>query len=135
MNTLPDHFFISSCDGSLSDTRRIDWASNPLRHAYKHTFCSIENSHQLRATLRAGQWAWPGGYPMYLVVDDGACLCFDCARKEYRLLAISIREYARNGKRYSNDSWRVVACDINWEDPNLYCDHCGKSIQSAYGSD
>lgn len=28
-----------------------------------------------------------------------------------------------------------AACDINWENPDLYCDHSGKPIPSAYGED
>jgi hypothetical protein len=31
-----------------------------------------------------------------------------------------------------NDGWRVVACDTNWEDGELYCDHSGERIESAY---
>jgi hypothetical protein len=26
----------------------------------------------------------------------------------------------------------VVALEVNWEDPALYCDHCGNRIESAY---
>jgi hypothetical protein len=26
----------------------------------------------------------------------------------------------------------VEALDVNWEDPSLYCDHCGARIESAY---
>ena len=31
--------------------------------------------------------------------------------------------------------WRVIACDVNWEDENLYCAHSGKRIESAYCED
>jgi hypothetical protein len=26
------------------------------------------------------QWAWPGGYPLYYMVEDGGALCPTCAR-------------------------------------------------------
>jgi hypothetical protein len=26
----------------------------------------------------------------------------------------------------------VEALDVNWEDPDLFCDHCGNRIESAY---
>jgi hypothetical protein len=26
----------------------------------------------------------------------------------------------------------VEALDVNWENPDLYCDHCGARIESAY---
>jgi len=31
-----------------------------------------------------------------------------------------------------NDGWRVVACEANWEDAELYCDYSGERIESAY---
>jgi hypothetical protein len=73
-------------------------------------------------------YAWPGGYPTYFICDDGAALCHDCAGKERRLILQSVHDKARDG-------WRVVALDINYEDSALYCDHCSKQIESAYGDD
>lgn len=122
------HLFISDNDGALYDTRRIDWSSRPLRQDYKRHHTTISNTHQLRATLRNGQYAWPGGYPLYFVMDDSEPMCFDCVRAEYRLISQTVTH------RY-NDGWRVVACDTNWEDPDLQCAHCNKPIESAYGSD
>ena len=29
---------------------------------------------------------------------------------------------------------KIVDCDANWEDPNLFCE-CGKRIESAYAED
>lgn len=71
-------------------------------------------------------YAWPGGYPLYFITSDCAALCHDCARKHGRAVIDSIRTRA-------NDGWRVVAQDVNWEDSALYCDHCSKPIESAYG--
>jgi hypothetical protein len=34
-----------------------------------------------------------------------------------------------------NDGWRVIGCDVNWEDPSLYCDHTGARIPSAYAEE
>lgn len=71
------------------------------------------------------KYAWPGGYPLFLICSDGAALCCDCGRRQYRQIAYSIMHKI-------NDGWRVTAADVNWEDPNLYCDHCNKPIESAY---
>lgn len=71
-------------------------------------------------------YAWPGGYPLFFVTRDCAALCHQCARKEGARVTSSIREQC-------NDGWQVVAQDVNWEDCELYCDHCGKAIESAYG--
>lgn len=31
--------------------------------------------------------------------------------------------------------WTIVASEINYEDPTLYCDHCNARIESAYAED
>lgn len=33
------------------------------------------------------QYAWPGGYPLFIAMEDGAALCTDCAKKELGLIA------------------------------------------------
>ena len=88
----------------------------------------IKTTAQLRAILRAGPYAWPGGYPMFFVTNDGDSLCFECVRAEYRSVSYSIRHKV-------NDGWRVVACCVNWEDNDMICDHCGERIESAYHSE
>ena len=129
MTKLPDHLFVSSDDGSLYDTRVPQWHTlPPLRADYRRTFSSIKTVARFKATLRNGAYAWPGGYPMFLLTWDGAALCYDCSRVERRNIYSAIAD-----KR--DDGWRVVACDVNWEDNDLHCDHCGKQIESAYGRD
>ena len=93
-----------------------------------HTHREIQSGLQYRETLRAGPYAWPGGYPLLLVTDDGAALCFDCGRTEGPQILRSIRSRSRDG-------WRVVGCDVHWEGPPEHCEHCGREIPSAYGSD
>lgn len=88
----------------------------------------IENTIQLRETIRAGEYAWPGAYPVALLMDDGDVICIKCGRDNYRSLSESLRMNLRDG-------WRTEGCFINWEDENLSCAHCGGRIESAYGSD
>jgi hypothetical protein len=78
--------------------------------------------------LRAGPFAWPGGYPLYFICEDGGVLSFESARSEFGNIADSIR-------RDISDGWRVVGCDINLEDSQLICDHTGARIPSAYAED
>jgi len=99
-----------------------------LRADYRRTHSDISNTLQLRATLRAGAYAWPGGYPMFFITSDGEALSFDTVRAEYAQVSRAIRDK-------SNDGWRVVACEINYEDAELTCAHSGNRIDSAYGSD
>lgn len=79
-------------------------------------------------TMLKNDYAWPGGYPLYLITDDGACLCMDCARKEKRLIYDAIRSECNNG-------WLVVAQDVNYEDLSLCCGHCNDNIETAYAED
>ncbi len=123
---MHEYFMSSSCDGGLYDTRKPNWSAKALRPVFQRTFSRIENTQQLRATLRNGEYAWPGGYPMFFITSDGAALHFDCVRKNLRLVSDSVRNNLRDG-------WQVVAVDINYEDSELYCDDCSKQIESAYG--
>ncbi len=125
---LPEYLFVSSTDGALFDTRMVDWSHHPIRPVYRQTFSDIRTSLQLRATIRAGGYAWPGGYPLYLITDDCDSLCFACAESEYYQCAYSIRHNMWDG-------WRILGCDINYEDGNMFCCHCNKQIPSAYGND
>ena len=70
-------------------------------------------------------YAWPGGYPRFFLCSDGGALSFEAAKSNRRLILESIRDE-------DNSGWRIVACDINWEDIELFCDHTGKRIESAY---
>ena len=72
--------------------------------------------------------AWPGGYTLHLVLQDGACLCHTCFRDNYRLVASDLK----NG---DCPGWKPYAQDCNWEDPDLYCDHCGVQIAPEYSQD
>jgi hypothetical protein len=129
----PDHFFVGSMDGCLYDTRQPDWNQKPLRWCYERPFPRIDTIAQLKATLRHGEYAWPGGYQMYFIAADGAPLSFDTVRKEWRNVLSSMWGHA--GGMSVDDSWRVVGCDINYEDNELYCAHTNERIPAAYEED
>jgi hypothetical protein len=77
----------------------------------------------------AEPYAWPGGYPRYFITSDGAALSYKAAESERRLIRRAIRTNDTGG------GWCVVACDVNWEDAGLYCDHTNERIESAYAED
>lgn len=89
----------------------------------------IETVSDFDAALANGAYAWPGGYPLYFVTDDGGCLCFKAAALEAQLIRDAIAADDRQS------GWRVVACEVNWEDETLICEHTGAKIESAYGTD
>jgi len=84
-----------------------------------------ETIQQIKAFVRA-PYAWPGGYLQYAVTSDGAALCAACCKKELKNIVTAISQSLNTG-------WNVVGIDINWEEPDLYCDHCSQPIESAYG--
>lgn len=83
---------------------------------------------QIKASLRAGKYAWPGGYPCYFVTCDGEPLSFEAVRTNYRVVC----GVARAGKP---NEWGVVGVYINYEDPAMFCAHTGLRIESAYAED
>jgi hypothetical protein len=85
----------------------------------------INSIHDFRAAMRQGPYAWPGSYPCYFITSDGAALSFAAAKQCRREILEAIRDHDRSG-------WRIVALDVNWEDPDLICDHTGERIESAY---
>ena len=89
---------------------------------------AIKNVTDLRNVLNAGPYAWPGGYPVFFVTSDGAALSFESVSDEIESVTDSIENKI-------DDGWRVIATDINYEDSNLFCDHSGERIESAYGDD
>lgn len=129
MNALPAHLFVSSCDGSLHDTRRPDWASHPLRENYSRSRREFKTVADLKAHLRAGPYAWPGGYYLPLLMGDGALLCHRCARQEFRLLVAAMRHPERH------DQWHPVGAEILEGSPDDYewraeCCHCNVDLWS-----
>jgi hypothetical protein len=81
-----------------------------------------------RRNMRYGRYAWPGGYPCYFVMSDGEALSFKAAKENRRLILESLRDN-------SDDGWRPVGVEINWEDPALFCSHTNERIESAYTED
>ena len=71
-------------------------------------------------------YAWPGGYPMFAIFGDGEACCKKCAKTEFKtILSDTMQGYG--------SSFQIVDVDVNWEDENLFCAHCGEQIESAYG--
>jgi hypothetical protein len=87
----------------------------------------INSVNDLKAVLRNGAYAWPGGYPLYFITNDGAALSFSTVLDELPRIMAAIKD------RHDRSGWKVVGVDVNWEDDELYDDHTGEKIESAYG--
>lgn len=71
-------------------------------------------------------WAFPGGYPLVLVMDDGECLCPACAKDNFKLIVAATKSNARDG-------WQAAGVQVNWEDNELFCANCDNQLEAAYG--
>jgi len=128
---MPEHLFISSYDGALYDTRDQEWSTRPsLRPNYSRHHREIGTVADLKASLRAGQFVFPGGAEMVYLTADGACLCHGCTRDNLREIIPAIRTNAmRSG-------WAVGATMIDSEtDARIECDHCGREISPGCEED
>lgn len=88
----------------------------------------IKTVADLDEALASGKYTSVGSYPIFFITSDGAALSYDTVKEEHEAIAESIEED-------SSDGWRVIAADINWEDVDLYDDHTGDRIESAYADD
>lgn len=70
-------------------------------------------------------FAWPGGYPVYIVLSDGCMLCSKCFKSEYSQLVWDIVNECNTG-------WRPAGRNVLYEGPE-YCGHCSDKLESAYG--
>ena len=81
----------------------------------------------IKRALRNGKYAWPGCYPLFFISYDGCVLSFEAVRENWREV---VRSHLQASYRHSG--WSLAAVEANWEDPELYCDHSGERIESAY---
>jgi hypothetical protein len=80
---------------------------------------------KLKDALVNGQlpaYAWPGGYPLYYLAKDNGVLCPKCAN-----------EFTEG--RDNDEQLEPVSYGINWEDSQLFCEHCNTRIESAYAEE
>ena len=82
----------------------------------------------LDQVINNGPYAWPGGYPLYSVTANGGILSFDATQENMNQIQSAIIEH-------DDTQWQIIGYEINWEDSNLFCDHTGKQIESAYGEE
>jgi hypothetical protein len=118
---LPDYWH--EFEGALYDTRRNNWTAQAVRENYARHHATIESTADLRASLRAGAYTFPGGYSIAYLTNDGAILCPSCVREELRNIIDSIRSRC-------NDGWLVVALDVscNTDEGEFTCEHCNKTF-------
>ncbi len=87
-------------------------------------YLNTQQHQAIQSTIQG--YTMPGGYPVFAITKDGAALCSQCTKDHLKLILKDTHENGHTG-------WEIMSSMVNWEDQNLYCDHCGKIIESAYG--
>ena len=83
----------------------------------------MENKH--KEAIYAVLWRYTSSdYPVFLVTVDGGSLCPECVRENLREIV-----WAANHPD-ADKQWEPLSAEINWEDHNLICDHCGDPIKA-----
>jgi len=70
-------------------------------------------------------YAWPGGYQLNLILADGTVLCRSCFKQNYQLIAEDFKDNCNTG-------WLPLGLEVNWEDPDLRCEHCNTPMPGEY---
>jgi hypothetical protein len=78
---------------------------------------------QFRRDL-AEPYQWPGGYPRFFITADAESMSFAAARENQKLVEAAMDD--------PTSDWRVIGCDVNWEDDAMVCVHTGERIECAY---
>lgn len=102
----------------------------------------IRTVREFIQSLRDGSHTSLGSYPKYWLAADGGELSYDACMANCGRIARAIRGDAKRAdvdpaRFYSWDDtqWRVIGCDVNWEDRSMFCADTGERIESAYAED
>lgn len=80
-------------------------------------------THPCGPIPEAEKYAWPGGYPIVYVMNDGDILCSDCMNDPTNPVHFG----------GDTDDWRCIGRDVFLEGSPEHCANCNKIIESAYG--
>ena len=116
-----NHKFISY-NGDLYDREN----DRPIRTNYSKRHRFIKTIADLKATLRAGIWARPGGYPLYLIAQNGNAISFKGAREYFEDIIFAMN-------RHGDQGLIIISTQVNYWDNDLYCVLTDERIESAYG--
>lgn len=74
----------------------------------------------LKHAIRTG-YAWPGGYTLFTIMNDGGCLCMGCTKRNWHGIAHDTIKGWRTG-------WDAAGVDAAGVDGPMTCDNCSKEI-------
>ncbi len=92
----------------------------------------------LCVSLREGKYTSVGSYPKYYVCSDGGVLSHRAVLENIWQIGRSMRELrGRSHHKGAGElrQWRIIGIEVNYEDPELFCDDTNERIPSAYAEE
>lgn len=80
----------------------------------------------VKSAIRTNGTAWPGGYPLYIVMGDGEPLSVKAAKQHWKLIVQDT--IAGRG------TWQAAGVEANFENTSLACCHNREPIKAVYAS-
>lgn len=77
------------------------------------------------------KYAWPGGYELVAITADGALLCADCAKENFRSIVDDMRSGHNTGWKIVGIAHEAVSADCCDDELKSYCDNCNKSMANC----
>ena len=91
------------------------------KDAARH-YRQIDSINKLKSCLRAGEYTFPGGYRLFFITSDGACLSFSSVLDNLQSIYYSIMHDI-------NDGWRIIGLSSVEEcEDEVYCDHSNELL-------
>jgi hypothetical protein len=87
----------------------------------KH-YRQIDSINKLKSSLRAGEYTFPGGYRLFFITNDGACLSFSSVLHNLQEIYYSMMNDI-------NDGWNIIGLSSVEEcDEEVYCEHSNELL-------
>ena len=92
-----------------------------VRKDQSRSYRLITNVNELKSTIRNGEYTF-GGYRLFFITSDGACLSFASVLENIESVMWSIRNDV-------SDGWKVEGLSGTHEcEEDVYCDHSNELI-------
>ena len=79
-------------------------------------------------TVARNPFAWPGGYPVALIMSDGGLICAKCVKDNYRIILEATRDGDHSG--WGAAGFYVYEGTTEDYDGVVACDNCNVEIIS-----
>ena len=73
-------------------------------------------------------YAWPGGYELVAITNDGELLCHECVKQNIRSVFWDIFNRCDTGWQITSIGMEAVSADACDDEYKSYCAHCAREF-------